>query len=326
MATACCRTTRPVSPLGIVSEESETRIRAVVGSDRANLIERTRRWMEQSIEFVNHPYFGKKSAEQFVAPHDLQRSSSDQRSVSQGIAFVSSLVRCSQFAVEDEKQLFLRMNYLKWRAERARRKLNLNSLRASRLDQIEMDLDEAQRIRNQIVQGNLRLVVSVASKLTTSLQRMSELISEGMLPLIRAVELFDISQGNRFSTYATWAVRNQMIRLLKRDRSRSELQPAEISEVLPWYCINPEDSKTTEESQSLMIAQIRKQLSHLSSRDRQIVESRFGLDGHPAGQSLSEISQQFDLCKERVRQILNRSMAQIRNAIASEIECEVESK
>ena len=75
-----------------------------------------------------------------------------------------------------------------------------------------------------------------------------------------------------------------------------------------------------------MIAQIRKQLSHLSSRDRQIVESRFGLDGHPAGQSLSEISQQFDLCKERVRQILNRSMAQIRNAIASEIECEVESK
>ncbi len=54
------------------------------------------------------------------------------------------------------------------------------------------------------------------------MDQMSDLIAEATVPLIRSVELFDIGLGNRFSTYATWAVRNHMLRCLKRRLSTAE--------------------------------------------------------------------------------------------------------
>ena len=187
--------------------------------------------MERTIEFVSHDEFDHDGFDKklmAMRPESLDRSVSRlliQREP--GIAFVSGLVNKPLLTPDEERYLFLRMNSLKSRAERNRRMLDLRKPDSTLVEQIDLDLDQALCVRNQIIEGNLRLIVAIARKLSGSLDRMSELISEGMAPLIRSVELFDIGLGFRFSTYATWAVRNQMLRRLKRIALTPEYSPGE---------------------------------------------------------------------------------------------------
>ena len=60
-------------------------------------------------------------------------------------------------------------------------------------------------VKNQIIQSNLRLVVSIAKQYVNSQNELFDLISDGNVSLMRAVEKFDFSFGYKFSTYATWA-------------------------------------------------------------------------------------------------------------------------
>jgi len=107
---------------------------------------------------------------------------------------------------EEERYLFCWMNYAKFVAEglwikRSRR-------RSCVLDQMESLLDEATRIRNRIIESNLRLVVSSAKHFTDLTAPLDERVSEAIFPLICAVELFEFLWRYCFSTYATSAIRN----------------------------------------------------------------------------------------------------------------------
>ena len=76
------------------------------------------------------------------------------------------------------------------------------------MDQIEKPYDESVAIRNQIIRANLRLVVSTAKRYMTPAHDIFELVSDGNMSLIRAVEKFDVSRGTMFFTYATVAIVN----------------------------------------------------------------------------------------------------------------------
>lgn len=289
-----------------------------VGTDKElqesrNLIEQTRRLMESSIEFVDHStYHRARFDEQLEATRPI--SWQGVRHVSSGrhgIAFVSGLADSSLLSNDEEKYLFRRMNFLKSRAERQRRRLDLRHPKQRLVDQIEADLAESTLVRNQIVQSNLRLVVSLAKKLADSMDQMSELISEGMLPLMRAVELFDVTLGYRFSTYATWAIRNQMVRHLQKRRSSAELIRGEDGPSLENLPDHRSESDISEATRCHRAAAIRNLLNQLTDRERSVVAARFGLDGHPQGQSLADIAAQVGLCKERVRQILLSSLKKL---------------
>jgi RNA polymerase sigma factor (sigma-70 family) len=132
---------------------------------------------------------------------------------------------------------------------------------------------------------------------------MSELIGEATVPLIRAVELFNIGLGNRFSTYATWAVRNHMLRCLKRRQSASERISALDH---PWLDRMP-DQRSDPDDEVRKAAQrvdsVQRLLSTLNERERLVITARFGLEGQPRGQSLHDIADRIGLSKERVRQI-----------------------
>jgi RNA polymerase sigma factor (sigma-70 family) len=144
---------------------------------------------------------------------------------------------------------------------------------------------------------------------------MSELISEGMTPLIRAVELFDVGLGNRFSTYATWAVRNQMLRMLKRVRQRVEFTVGDNApplESLSGRSEAPESDGSIPQAHQRVVGRL---LSSLSDRERAVVAARFGLEGHPHGQSLAIIASQVGLCKERVRQILSQALLKLKSQL-----------
>ena len=94
------------------------------------------------------------------------------------------------------------------------------------MDQIEKLYDESVATKNQIIRANLRLVVSIAKRYVGPAEDFFELVSDGNMSLIRAVEKFDFSRGNKFSTYASWAIMKNFARtipdaLRHRDRFRT---------------------------------------------------------------------------------------------------------
>jgi len=287
---------------------------------RGTLIERTRELMELTIDFVHHPLFKLANATkriQALRPGSLDVPP-EATQVRSGVAFVSGMVKTPLLTHEEERYWFTLMNYLKFRAERNRRLLDLSRLNNSLIKRIDADLNEARRVRNHIVESNLRLVVALARKFSDSLEQLSELTSEGTTPLIRSVELFDVSLGYRFSTYSTWGVRKQMLRYLKRVRStrlRSVTEEDLRFENLPDQrtC-----EKTDELANQLRVNVVNRLLASLSEREKFVIQARFGLDGHSRGQTLEAISKQIGLSKERIRQIIFSSVSKLRSEMQLE--------
>lgn len=292
------------------------------------LLVRVRDWVEREITYVDHLCFhAARAAEKLAAerPASLDDSPPPAK-LEPGLAFVAGMVEMPLLSLDEERHLFVWMNFLKHRAEQNRQRLSLNRPDEGLVERIESDLHDAMLVRNRIVQSNLRLVVALAKQLTVgrqpgTLDRMSELISEGTLPLIRSVELFDVSLGNRFSTYATWAVRNQMFRHLKRRSTVNECglgdDDAGMNRLVDHRTIPEEDARRATQREEL----VGRLLSQLSERERIVIAARFGLDGHPQDQSLNDIAQQLGLSKERIRQIVIASLEKLHEfAIADEIE------
>lgn len=282
------------------------------------LLARVRDWIEREIAFVDHPLFHEASPAETLSA--LRPASLDEApppaKLEPGLAFVAGMVELPLLSLDEERHLFAWMNFLKHRAERNRQRLSLNRPDEALVERIESDLRDATAVRNRIVRSNLRLVVALAKKLSSAkragvLDQMSELISEGTLPLIRAVELFDVSLGNRFSTYATWAVRNQMFRCLKRHRSRIDCGCGDVDLRMNRLVDDravPEDDERRAARRGELVERL---LSQLGERERIVIASRFGLDGHPQGQSLNDIARQIGLSKERVRQIVIASLEKL---------------
>ena len=153
------------------------------------LLALVRDWVEREITFVDHPAFSVSDAAarlQKQRPASLDEPAKPAGS-EPGLAFVSGMVDAPLLTPDEEVYLFTWMNFLKYRADQLRQRLDLNCPDGSLVDRIEADLHEAVAVRNRIVASNMRLVVALAGKLADGVDEMSELISEATVPLFRAV-------------------------------------------------------------------------------------------------------------------------------------------
>lgn len=268
------------------------------------LLARVRDWVEREIAYVDNPEFTKSGAVgRLMASRPNSLDSAEVTHSEPAIAFVSGMVDAPLLTPDEEIYLFKWMNFLKYRAEQGRQRLSLNSPDEGLLVQIEADVAESVAVRNRIVASNLRLVVALGRKLSTSMDQMSELVAEATVPLIRSVELFDIGLGNRFSTYATWAVRNHMLRCLKRRQTavdRCVGRDQTMLDQMPDERTDPDEQLRSAEQRAESVLRL---LESLNERERLVITARFGLDGQPRGQSLQDIAARIGLSKERVRQI-----------------------
>lgn len=213
---------------------------------------------------------------------------------------------------EQERFLFCRMNYLKFRASTALEQLDAKSPSPRLLDDIERLRAEALEIRNALLRANLRLVVFVARNFTDRRESLPELVSHGTLALIRAVEKFDFALGNRFSTYATRAIRNALIRALQTDRNHRQHHLTGYQENLARLSDNDAEASLPETAARKKYQYLSELLRQLSDREREIVMGRFALTRDGKKRTLAEIAEELRLSKERVRQISDRALTKLR--------------
>jgi RNA polymerase primary sigma factor len=234
-------------------------------------------------------------------------------------AYLAGLYEVPLLSRDQEVHLFRKMNYLKYHASKLREQFDLHRPNRRLMDRIESLFAESVAIKNQIISANLRLVVSIAKRHISPAEDFFELVSDGNLTLIRAVEKFDFSLGNRFSTYATWAIMKNFARSIPavlRQRDRFSTSHSDIFDAIEDLHTDPREQEL---AQRQCESQVKKILGCLDERELQIVAGRFGLTGGQPPLTLMQIGAVIGVSKERVRQIQIRAMGKLRKAAAEDI-------
>ena len=233
-------------------------------------------------------------------------------------AYLASLYEVPLLTREQEGHLFRRYNYLKYKADKLRKQLDLKQPKSALMDEIEELNDMAVATKNEISKANLRLVVSIAKKRMSPGHSFFELVSDGNVSLLKAIEKFDFARGNKFSTYATWAIVKNFARSIPTEykhQDRFRTSHEELFASAEEYRSNP---TVHEASQQERVQNIRKILRRLDEREQQIVISRFGLDHSREPLTLKQLGAEMGVTKERVRQIEVRALNKLRAAAAEE--------
>ena len=182
------------------------------------------------------------------------------------------------------------------------------------MDRIEKLHDEAVATKNQIIRANLRLVVSIAKRHVGPAGNFFEMVSDGNMSLIRAVEKFDFSRGNRFSTYASWAIMKNFARAIPAILRHRDRFCTSHSETFSYTEDVRKDPYVQESAQIQRESQVERILDRLDERERRIVTSRFGLTRGQEPLTLKQIGAAMGVTKERIRQIQVRAMSKLREA------------
>lgn len=224
---------------------------------------------------------------------------------------------------EQELHLFRKMNYLKHRAKLLMEKLNPRRCRDTRLQKIEDLLAEAKKIRNQIASSNFRLATQLLKKQSYYREHgLSEtLLSDAYFDVLKAIDYFDYSRGNKFSTYCTWVLKKNFGRDMTNQAKHAERFSTGMEESL--YEVADGDAgylaeKTYDENKQLT----QKLIALLSASDcngdiqRQVyaITEWYGLNGR-SRRTLDAISQDMGITKERVRQLKEKGLETIRQKV-----------
>lgn len=226
-------------------------------------------------------------------------------------AHLAGLCERALLTPEQERAMFQRMNYLRYRAARL---LGSDAAKVCQwdLERAEGLLRAANWHRDNIVQANLRLVISIVKKFANNHCSFDDLLSDGIIALMRAVEKFDYDRGFRFSTYATQVVRRNCYRMvMERQEERLKVTNSVYEPGLD-VADDVRVPTMSEGRWSTMRQHLGALLDQLDRREKFIIRARFSLGGHRRVQTLQSLADALGVSKERVRQLEKRAMDKLR--------------
>jgi RNA polymerase primary sigma factor/RNA polymerase sigma factor len=293
---------------------TKTTVYRVIGEMRA------RRLMELPLDCIPNDLFRKKNAEKVCLAEfpEADAGARKARRPSGLPPYLASLYEIPLLTPEQEAHIFRKFNFLKFKAAELRDSLDLANPKAATMDEIEKLYEEAVVTKNQIVRANLRLVVSIAKRHVGQGENFFELVSDGNMSLLRAVEKFDYARGNKFSTYASWAIMKNFARTIPGEFRHRDRFRTSHDELLAATEENRGDQRAEESAQDERELQIERILSKLDDREQKIIIHRFGLDHSVEPQTLKEVGAEMGVTKERVRQIEARALSKLRLAAEEE--------
>ncbi len=303
----------PVESIARRDHRSKASIYRVILSQRAEHI------LQLPLAFIPNALFSRASAEKvvnqpFPGPVDAKRV----RRPSGLPAYLASLYEVPLLTREQEVWLFRKFNYLKYKATKLREQLDPQRPNARTMDQIDRLYEEIVDLKNRIVRSNLRLVVSIAKRRVAPGDSFFDLVSDGNMSLIRAVEKFDYARGNKFSTYASWAIMKNYARTIPDEHRRRDRFRAADMEMLQAAADRREDEYQQRLAANDRLQQVSKFLDRLDQREQTIIIRRYGLDHEHEPQTLKEVGSALGVTKERVRQIEAKALEKLREAAAAE--------
>lgn len=233
-------------------------------------------------------------------------------------AYLQSLYRTPLFTTEQEHDIFRRYNYLKFKIAKQLAELSTEKVSAEPFEQLRLLIETADGVKQRIIQANLRLVVSIAKKHTTFNGQFFEVISDGNMSLVRAVERFDFMRGVKFSTYATWAIVKNYARSIPEQRyqnARYITGQDEMLEAAP----DRSEAAPIQSDKVKVRSMLDEAMTELSEREREIIIGHFGLvEGHEK-MTLEQLGNRFGVTKERVRQIERKALGRLKEVLAPSI-------
>lgn len=218
---------------------------------------------------------------------------------------------------DQEGILFRKYNYIKYRMAMLQEKIRSRGYRTRMLERFTEWAQAADQLRRILIRCNLRLVVSIAKRHIGPLATLFELVSEGNMCLMRAVECYDYRRNARFATYATWAISKHFARVVPATNYRLATFVTGLDEMLG----NVGDSRPDLRERGELLSHIRTLIARaserLTDRERTIIQSHYGTDGRPA-RTLEDIGKLFGVTRERIRQIEVRALLKLRDLIGPE--------
>jgi RNA polymerase primary sigma factor len=230
---------------------------------------------------------------------------------------IANLYEWPLLSKEQEQHVFRKMNFLKHQLHKFQESLVPTKAKMSDLIRVEELKEAIKDCRDLLICCNQRLVQSLARRKLALGENIDDLVSDGNISLMRAVEKFDYSRGNKFSTYATWAIMKNFTKSIpfaKIYKQRYMTGHGDLFEA--------KADVRTHELEVLAAADtarecVNRLLEHLDARTREVIRMRTGLDGSKE-MTLEQIGQHFGITKERVRQINVRGIKQLREWAAKE--------
>ncbi len=218
---------------------------------------------------------------------------------------------------EQEQHMFRKMNFLKHQLHKLQERLDPAKARVQELLQVENLKEGIRDCRDLLINCNQRLVYAQAKQKLAIGENIDDLVSDGNLSLMRAVEKFDYGRGNKFSTYATWAIMKNFARSIPDAKTHKQRYMTGHDELFEAKADVRTDEQEVLAQADAARARVNRLLEHLDARTREVIRMRTGLDGSEE-MTLEQIGQHFGITKERVRQINVRGMKMLREWAAKE--------
>lgn len=232
-----------------------------------------------------------------------------------------------------EQHLFKKMNFFKYRAEKILENITENPTH-QQLDEVEAYFKKAREVGNQIAEANFRLTGQMLKRINTMPNvQIDDVLSDGNMDILHAIEKFNYNLGNKFSTYATWAliknfgrhraVQNKYFERfpsgmddtlddLPAKEESDETEPKDLARkrtINRLFCLLKENLKNRDSRSSPS-----KQLQQNVNRQIYILSQSFGLQGEE--RTLEDLGKELKISKERVRQIKANGLAVLRTLAA----------